>query len=81
MELNTSFATLHRFITTGGTIDVGRIDIIECAAVASDVDTLWVVLTRREGEGLMDLLSRLNQTLQRCLERNERVDELKQSLN
>ena len=73
-----AFPTLHRFITTGGTIDVGRIDIIDCAAVASDSDTLWVALTRRRNEGLIELLRRLDGTLERCLARNERVDELHQ---
>jgi hypothetical protein len=81
MELNRSLATLHAFTTTGGTIDVGRIDIIDCAAVASDANTIWVILTRREGEGLLDLLSRLNHTLQCCLERNERVDEFRCAIN
>jgi len=76
MEANVAFPTLHRFVTTGGTIDVGRIDIIDCAAVASDNETLWVALTRRRHEGLIDLLRRLDDTLERCLERNERVDEL-----
>lgn len=78
MDSIVAFPTLHRFITTGGTIDVGRIDIIDCAAVASDNDTLWVALTRRSNEGLVDLLRRLDGTLERCLARNERVDELHQ---
>jgi len=76
MEPNSAFPTLHRFITSGGTIDVGRIDILECAAVASDADTLWVALTRRQGETLVELLKRLNDTLERCLACDERVDEL-----
>ena len=80
MELNTSFPVLHRFITSGGTIDVGRIDRIDCAAVATDANTLWVALTRRDQEGFMDLLGRLNDTLGQCLARGERVDELDRSV-
>lgn len=76
MEPSNAFPTLHRFITTGGTIDVGRIDVIDCAAVASDRDTLWVALTRRRDEGLIELLRRLDRTLEQCLARNEQVDEL-----
>jgi len=79
MELHTPFPVLSRFITSGGTIDVGRIDRIDCAAVATDADTLWVALTRRDQEGLMDLLLRLNDTLDRCLASGERVDELDRS--
>jgi hypothetical protein len=80
MEPSSAFPTLHRFITSGGTIDVGRIDVIDCAAVASDAETLWVALTRRRDEGFMDLLRRLNDTLEQCLARNERVDELHDSV-
>jgi hypothetical protein len=69
------FPVLHRFITSGGTIDVGRIDVIDCAAVAADADTLWVVLTRRDGESFLGLLRRLDATLERCLARNEPVHE------
>jgi hypothetical protein len=70
------FPVLHRFVTSGGTIDVGRIDVMECAAVASDADTVWVVLMRRDGESFLGLLQRLDATLDRCLARNEPVDEM-----
>ena len=70
------FPVLHRFVLSGGTIDVGRIDVMDCAAVASDADTLWVVLTRRDGESFLGLLQRLDTTLARCLESKEPVDEM-----
>ena len=73
MEPTFPFPALHRFTTSGGTIDIGRIDLFECAAVASDAKTLWVVLHRREGEQLHEFLYRLNDTLEQCLARNERV--------
>lgn len=76
MDQNIGFPVLHRFITSGGTIDVGRLDKIECAAVASDADKFWVALTRRDGEPLHQLLQRLNDTLEYCLARDEQVDEL-----
>jgi hypothetical protein len=76
MEDINLFPVLQRFITSGGTIDVGRIDVIGCAAVASDSDTLWAILMRREGESFLGLLRRLEGTLERCLARNELVDEL-----
>jgi hypothetical protein len=79
MQENTPFPVLNRFITSGGTIDVGRIDTIDCAAVASDANRFWVALTRRQGEPLHDLLQRLNDTLEYCLARDEQVDELDRS--
>jgi hypothetical protein len=79
MELHTPFPVLHRFITSGGTIDVGRIDLVDCAAVATDATTLWVALTRRDHEGLFDLLGRLNDTLGTCLAQGTTVDELDRS--
>ena len=79
MELHTPFPVLHRFITSGGTIDVGRIDLVDCAAVATDATTLWVALTRRDEEGLVDLLGRLNDTLGWCLAHGETIDELDRS--
>ena len=80
MDAVIAYPTLHRFIESGGTIDVGRIDVIDCAAVASDAATLWVALTRRDGEGLMELLRRLDDTLEMCLAHNQRVDELRDTL-
>jgi hypothetical protein len=79
MELHSPFPVLNRFVTSGGTIDIGRIDRVDCAAIATDTDTLWVALTRRESEGLMELLSRLNDTLAHCLTSGKSVDELDRS--
>ena len=81
MHYETQFPVLNRFITSGGTIDVGRIETIECAAVASDAQKFWVVLTRRQDEPLSALLQRLNDTLEYCLARNEQIDELDRSTN
>jgi hypothetical protein len=67
MEDLNLFPVLQRFITSGGTIDVGRIDVIDCAAVASDSDTLWAIVMRREGESLLGLLRRLEGMLERSL--------------
>jgi hypothetical protein len=79
MQEHTPFPVLNRFITSGGTIDVGRIETIECAAVASDAERFWVALTRRDGEPLHALLQRLNDTLEYCLARNEQIDELERT--
>ncbi|HVN99958.1 MAG TPA: hypothetical protein VMT49_07945 [Steroidobacteraceae bacterium] len=76
MNTLTNLPTLHQFITSGGTIDIGRLEQFDCAAVASDPDVLWVALARRPGEQLTDLLRRLDDTLAHCLERNVRVNEV-----
>ena len=76
MDTINLFPVLHRFVMSGGTIDVGRIDVMDCAAVASDADTLWVVLTRRDGESFLGLLQRLDATLACCLACNEPIDEM-----
>ena len=72
MEPLFPFPALQRFITLGGRIAVGRIAIIDCAAIAADPETLWVVPSRREGEALRDLLKRLNDRLEQDLARNVR---------
>ena len=76
MEDLNLFPVLQRFITSGGTIDVGRIDVIDCAAVASDSDTLWAIVMRREGESLLGLLRRLEGTLERSLALSAPVNEM-----
>ena len=76
MDVSSPFPVLHQAIISGGAIDVGRIDVLDCAAVASDARTLWVALTRRQGETLVDLLTRLNDTLEQCLSNGACVDEL-----
>ncbi|MCX7056739.1 MAG: hypothetical protein WCH32_09370 [Pseudomonadota bacterium] len=79
MQQQTPFPVLNRFITSGGTIDLGRIDTIDCAAVASDANKFWVALVRRQHEPLHELLQRLNDTLEYCLARDEQIDELDRS--
>ena len=75
MSTSVSYPTLQRFITSGGSIDLGKIDIMDCAAVACDQQRLWVVLTRRPGEGLTELLKRLNDSLENCLAKGESLNE------
>jgi len=75
MECVASFPVLNGFITLGGTIDLGRIGTAECAAIAADEQTVWVVLLRREGETLMELLDRLERRLTLCLMHGVPYDE------
>ena len=76
METLSGYPTLHLFVTSGGTIDIGRLDVLDCVAVASDSQTLWVVLTRRPTEGLIALLRRLEDALAFCLAQQTCINEL-----
>jgi hypothetical protein len=67
MNNQETFRVLDGFVKAGGTIDIGRFDGHECAAIASDPRTVWVVLVRRDGESLPRLLDRLERRLSRCL--------------
>lgn len=75
MEQAIPFPVLHRFLSAGGSIDVGRIDVLNYAAVACDADAVRVVLDRRQGEALHELLQRLNDALDHCLRSGEVIDE------
>jgi hypothetical protein len=79
MDTLSTYPTLSRFVTSGGTIDIGRIDVLDCAAVASDTANLWVLLMRRPDEGLMALLRRLDDSLAFCLENKTCIDELRKA--
>lgn len=70
------FPTLQDFINNGGHIDLGQIDPIECAAIASDESSMYVALQRRDGETLIDLLTRLDVSLAHCLDHDEFIDEI-----
>ena len=76
MESTVAFAALHRFLCAGGSIDVGRIDVWRYAAVACDADSVRVVLDRRQGESLHELLQRLDSALDESLRSGSVIDEI-----
>ncbi len=59
----TPWPHLQALIDGGGSISIGQIDPIPCAAVASDEHSLYAALLRREEESLTDLLNRLDAAL------------------
>jgi hypothetical protein len=75
-----AFPVVDGFVASGGTIDIGRIDTFDCAAIAADETTVWVLLMRHEGEGLLQLLDRLERRLSLCLMQGEPYDEFEQQL-
>lgn len=70
------FPTLQAFVDHGGHIDIGRVPPLECVAIANDESTMYVALQRRRGESLMELLARLDTSLEHCLENEDFIDEI-----
>ncbi len=79
MDACNPYPALQRFVATGGAIDIGRIDVLDGVAFASDPNTLWVALSGRPGEQLGELMLRLDATLAYCLAHDVQVDELASS--
>ncbi len=67
---------LQELIDNDGSISVGRMHPIACAAVANDEHTCYVMLVRREDESLVDLMTRLDLTLVAAIETETCIDEI-----
>ncbi len=76
MDNQESLRVLDGFVKAGGTVDIGRIGPSGCAAIAVDPRRVWVLLMRREGETLPQLLDRLERRLSRCLMHGAPYNEL-----
>ena len=50
-------------IEDGGTISIGPVDPVECAATASDAHNCLAMLVRRDGETFNALLKRLDKAI------------------
>ena len=72
----TPWPHLQALIDSGGSISIGRIDPIPCAAVASDEHTMYAALLRRDQESLTDLLNRLDAALSAAFDHNIYTDEI-----
>ena len=59
-----------------GDITIGEKAPIGCVAIASDDDTTLAMLVRRKGETLFQLLSRLDQAIQKAREEDIFTDEI-----
>ena len=55
---------------------VGRVASIKCVATACDEDMQLAMLVRREGESLVQLLTRLNTAIELAYERQHFIDEV-----
>lgn len=70
------FANIEWVIEDGGSIHVGAIGSIDCVASAADRDLCYAMLARREGETLLDLLRRLDESIAIAAETAETIDEI-----
>jgi len=67
---------LQELIDDGGQITIGHISHSIDAAVANDDHTTWAMLRRDDGESLVDLMTRLDQAVQKAIENEEPIDEI-----
>lgn len=70
---------LQALINGHGQITIGRISRFIEAAVANDEHTTYAMLQRRHGESLVDLMTRLDQAVQKTIDNAEPVDEINPS--
>lgn len=59
-----------------GDVTLGRVGPVRSAAVAADGDQMLAALVRRPGESLEDLLTRLDEALERNWENEDFIDEI-----
>jgi hypothetical protein len=63
-------------IDSNGEISIGQIGPVRCAATASDPDQCLAMLVRRDGETLMELLTRLDCAIEDAYEHEIFADEI-----
>lgn len=75
-EASGSWPNLQELIDDGGQITIGRISQFIDAAVANDEHNTWAMLQRHDGESLVDLMTRLDQAVQKAIDDEEPIDEI-----
>ena len=63
MSVPSAWPHLEDLIAHGGQVTIGKIDPIECAAIAGNGKKMLAALQRRDGESLADFLQRLEQAV------------------
>ena len=67
---------ITELIESGGQISIGRLAPIQCAAVASDDHNCLAMLRRQPGETLFQLLTRLDEAIERAWNDDFFTDEI-----
>lgn len=71
-----ALANIAALIDGGGQITIGRLDPIECAAIANDDHNCLAMLQRRPDESLRDLLVRLDAAIATAWNEEIVIDEI-----
>ena len=71
-----TWPTLQWFVDNGGHIDLGCIPPLDCVAIAANEHGMIVALQRRSRETLAELVARLDQSLDHCLQHETFIDEI-----
>lgn len=67
---------IETFIDYDGNISIGRIEPVDCAAVASDDHNMLVALVRRPGESFHQLLDRFDHAIDQAVNHEIFTDEI-----
>ena len=68
--------SITHLLDTGGQITLGQIFPIDCAITAGYEHNTLVMLQRREGETLPQMLDRLDASIERAWDNDEPIDEI-----
>lgn len=71
-----AWPNLQELIDSEGSIVVGYVSPIPCAAIASDEHNMLVALVRRREEPLTDLLDRLDAAVAKAFDKQIYTDEI-----
>jgi hypothetical protein len=63
-------------IENGGTITIGQIGPVQCAAIACDEESKLAALVKRENESILELLQRLDTAIVQAWEEDLFTDEI-----
>ena len=71
-----NFKNIEELVDGSGTITIGAITSINCAAAASDSDQCLAMLVRKKDETLLELLQRLDIAIEEAYENQKFIDEV-----
>lgn len=71
-----AWPNLQSLIDCDGQITIGRISRYIDAAIANDEHNTLAMLQRHDGESLIDLMTRLDQAVQKAIDDDEFIDEI-----
>ncbi len=76
IKASSAWPRIEELIECGGTISIGQIHPIECAAVANDEHDMLAALVRRKTESFNDLMQRLDAAIATAIDHGDYTDEI-----